>query len=87
LTAQCEKAQVRVKEEEEEHVAYTRPRSVQEIDELEQTLIDIESRLLQMNESSETLNKRFLELNELQHVLRETALFFDEVRVRLEIGS
>src|SRR4051794_22187764 len=59
---------------------YARSRTQQEIDELEERLNDHESRIQQMNTSLETLNKRYLELTELRHVLRETATFFDEVR-------
>lgn len=58
---------------------YARSRTQQEIDELEERLNDHESRIQQMNTSLETLNKRYLELTELRHVLRETAIFFDEV--------
>jgi hypothetical protein len=38
-----------------------------------------ETRLQQMNSSYETLQKRYLELTESRHVLRETAIFFEEV--------
>ncbi|TPX51304.1 hypothetical protein SeMB42_g01972 [Synchytrium endobioticum] len=57
---------------------YARSRTQQEIDELEERLVEHEARVLQMNNSLETLNKRYLELTELRHVLRETAIFFEE---------
>ena len=38
-----------------------------------------EAKLAQMNASHEQLNRRFLELTEMRHVLRETAFFFDQV--------
>ncbi|KAJ3338160.1 hypothetical protein HDU91_001295 [Kappamyces sp. JEL0680] len=37
-----------------------------------------------MNSSQESLNKRFLELTELRHVLRETAVFFQVAESRAE---
>ncbi|TPX33003.1 hypothetical protein SmJEL517_g03985 [Synchytrium microbalum] len=57
---------------------YARSRTQQEIDELDERLVEHEARVLQMNNSLETLNKRYLELTELRHVLRETAIFFEE---------
>lgn len=59
-----------------------RTRTQQEIDELEQRLADHEQRVQQMNISQETLNRRYLELTELRHVLRETAVFFDKAEAR-----
>ena len=60
---------------------YGRTRTQQEIDELEERLGEHESRVHQLNNSLETLNKRYLELTELRHVLRETSVFFEEVRL------
>jgi V-type H+-transporting ATPase subunit a len=80
MTTQCQKTSVKVRPADEYAAAYSRPRTVQEIDELEQSLLEIEARLGQMNVSTDTLNKRFLELTELRHVLRETAFFFEEAR-------
>jgi hypothetical protein len=81
LATQCEKIGV-------QYVAsrgpgYThstfRIRSLQEMDELDEQLKEYETRIVQMNSSQETLNRRFLELTELRHVLRETVRFFEEV--------
>ena len=58
---------------------FARPRTHQEIDELEEKLIEHDNRIQQMNTSQETLNKRFLELTELRHVLKETTIFFQQV--------
>ncbi|KAI8819827.1 V-type ATPase, V0 complex, 116kDa subunit family [Fimicolochytrium jonesii] len=63
---------------------YGRSRTQQEIDELEERLNEHEGRVQQMNTSLETLNKRYLELTELRHVLRETAMFFDEATSRTD---
>ncbi|KAI9094946.1 V-type ATPase, V0 complex, 116kDa subunit family [Phlyctochytrium arcticum] len=63
---------------------YSRSRTQQEIDELEGRLNEFEARSQQMNTSLETLNKRYLELTELRHVLRETAIFFDEANSRTD---
>jgi V-type H+-transporting ATPase subunit a len=60
---------------------YARARTFQEIDELEERLSEHDGRIQQMNTSQETLNKRYLELTELRHVLKETSVFFDEVSV------
>ncbi|KII89320.1 hypothetical protein PLICRDRAFT_139768 [Plicaturopsis crispa FD-325 SS-3] len=54
------------------------PRAAQTIDELDVTLAEHESRLLQMNESYQTLSERTKELIEARHVLRETAVFFNK---------
>jgi V-type H+-transporting ATPase subunit a len=57
------------------------PRAAQTIDELDVTLAEHESRLVKMNESYQTLSERTKELIEARHVLRETAVFFDKVRM------
>ena len=59
-------------------------RSIQEIDELDAHLVELEQKLTQMNQSQETLNRRFLELNEMRQVLRETSFFFDEVKFSIK---
>ena len=57
------------------------PRGPLAMDELDTKLAAHESRLLQMNESYETLSERLRELVEARHVLRETAVFFQQVRL------
>ena len=57
------------------------PRAAQTIDDLDVTLAEHESRLIKMNESYQTLSERTKELIEARHVLRETAVFFDKVRI------
>lgn len=57
----------------------SRARSRQELDDLEERISEHENRLLQMNNSYETIQRRYLELAELKHVLRETSDFFHEV--------
>lgn len=56
------------------------PRAAQTIDDLDVTLAEHESRLLQMNNSYKTLSERTTELIEARHVLRETAVFFDKAQ-------
>lgn len=56
------------------------PRAAQTIDQLDVTLAEHESRLLQMNGSYKTLSERTKELIEARHVLRETAVFFDKAQ-------
>ncbi|KAG0274443.1 H(+)-transporting V0 sector ATPase subunit a [Linnemannia exigua] len=56
----------------------SRARSRQELDDLEERISEHENRLLQMNNSHETMQRRYLELTELKHVLRETSDFFQE---------
>ena len=55
------------------------PRAAQTMDELDVKLSEHEKRLNQMNESYQLLSDRLMELIEAQHVLRETAVFFDRV--------
>ena len=62
---------------------YAHSRSQVEMDQLDRTLTELESRIQQMNSSQESLNKRYYELNELRHVLRETAIFFQVVSASL----
>jgi V-type H+-transporting ATPase subunit a len=57
------------------------PRAAQTIDELDVKLAEHESRLIKMNDSYQTLSERMKELVEARHVLRETAVFFDKVRL------
>ncbi|KAF8520194.1 H+-ATPase subunit [Hysterangium stoloniferum] len=56
------------------------PRVAQAIDELEVKLTDHEQRLIQMNESYQTMSERTRELVEARYVLRETAVFFDRAQ-------
>ena len=78
LKTQAEKAEVILKPI-DLSAPVARARTHQEITDIESQLSLHEARILQMNNSKETLNKRFLELTELKHVLKETATFFDEV--------
>ena len=55
------------------------PRAAQTIDDLDVTLGEHESRLLEMNSAYELLSERLAELIEARHVLRETAVFFHRV--------
>ncbi len=55
------------------------PRAAQTIDDLDVTLSEHESRLLEMNSAYEVLSGRLAELIEARHVLRETAVFFQRV--------
>ncbi|KAJ3031721.1 UNVERIFIED_CONTAM: H(+)-transporting V0 sector ATPase subunit a [Siphonaria sp. JEL0065] len=80
LRAQVDKANIKVRSE--AVASQSRARTHQEIDELEERLADHESRIQQMNASQETLNKRFLELQELRHVLKETNVFFENAESR-----
>jgi len=57
------------------------PRAAQTMDDLDVTLSEHESRMLEMNIAYEVLSERLAELIEARHVLRETAVFFRRVRV------
>lgn len=59
----------------------SRARSAQEVDDLEENLKEYEGRVSQMNSSHESLQRRYLQLTELRHVLRESSSFFDEVNI------
>ena len=56
----------------------TQAPSVHEIDELSQRAIHFEGRINSLNDSHETLQKRYVELIELRYVLKETGAFFDQ---------
>lgn len=56
------------------------------VEDLSIRLREHEDRLSQMNGSYEQLQKRLLELEEARHVLRETAVFFDQAEGRHEAG-
>lgn len=58
----------------------SRARSAQEVDDLEENLKEYEGRISQMNSSYESLQRRYLQLTELRHVLRESSSFFEQVR-------
>lgn len=80
LRVQCDKAGIFMRPSAALNgVVVHRPRTVQELDELQSRLVEVEKRLVQMNASQEVLNKRYFELTEMRHVLRETAYFFEEV--------
>ncbi|KAG9320396.1 hypothetical protein KVV02_005214 [Mortierella alpina] len=71
-----------------------RARSRQELDDLQKRLSEHEHRLLQMNSSREAMQRRFLELTEYKHVLRESRDFFqeaashqDEIRQSFDVPS
>jgi V-type H+-transporting ATPase subunit a len=54
------------------------PSAAHNIDELDVTLAEHETRLLRMNESYKLLSERTKEHIEARHVLRETARFFEK---------
>ncbi|KAI8327117.1 V-type ATPase, V0 complex, 116kDa subunit family [Choanephora cucurbitarum] len=60
----------------------SRARSAQEVDDLEENLKEYENRISQLNSSHETLQRRYLQLTELRHVLRESSVFFQQVNYR-----
>ncbi|KAG0201473.1 H(+)-transporting V0 sector ATPase subunit a [Mortierella sp. NVP41] len=77
FTTQIEKVGVHVRPS--MHSSHlSRARSRQELDDLEERLSEHENRLLQMNNSHETMQRRYLELTELKHVLCEASDFFQE---------
>lgn len=52
------------------------------MDDLEENLKDYEGRVSQMNSSYESLQRRYLQLTELRHVLRESSGFFEQAEAR-----
>ncbi|ORY99322.1 V-type ATPase, V0 complex, 116kDa subunit family [Syncephalastrum racemosum] len=81
FSTQCEKAEIPVRPLTSAAYA-SRARSAQEVDDLEEKLREHEARISQMNSSYETLQRRYLQLTELRHVLRETAVFFEQAESR-----
>ena len=76
--SQAEKSDVYIRQHDPME-PYAHSRSQVEMDQPDRTLTELESRIQQMNSSQESLNRRYYELNELRHVLRETAVFFQVV--------
>lgn len=62
----------------------TQAPSIQEIDELADRTTHYEQRIDSLNESHETLQRRYVELVELRHVLKETGSFFDQAHSQSE---
>ncbi|KAF9994869.1 H(+)-transporting V0 sector ATPase subunit a, partial [Modicella reniformis] len=83
FTMQIEKAEIPIHPTPPNSYSMTRARSRQELDELEERLSEHENRLLQMNNSHETMQRRYLELTELKHVLHETSDFFNQASKNL----
>ncbi|CAG8497086.1 287_t:CDS:10 [Paraglomus brasilianum] len=61
-----------------------RARSVLEIDELEEQINVYERRITQLNNSYESMQKRYLRLTEQRHVLKETGVFLEQAESRQE---
>ncbi|KAG0246836.1 V-type ATPase, V0 complex, 116kDa subunit family [Mortierella sp. GBAus27b] len=76
FTSQIGKADIPIRSSHSSHRARTPSR--QELDEIERRLSEHETRLVQLNKSYEALQRRYWELIELKHVLREAAAFFEE---------
>ncbi|KAF9926977.1 H(+)-transporting V0 sector ATPase subunit a, partial [Modicella reniformis] len=90
FTSQVEKAEIPIRS-----IPFSSYRSRaparQELHDLESRLSEHESRLVQMNKSYETLQRRYWELIEFKHVLREATVFFevavsrqDEIRASMD---
>ncbi|KAI8329294.1 V-type ATPase, V0 complex, 116kDa subunit family [Chlamydoabsidia padenii] len=76
--AQTEKANIPTRSLTTTSDSLSHARSAQEIDELEEKLRQHEGRITEMNTSYETLQRRYLQLTELRHVLRDTGVFFQQ---------
>lgn len=83
VLSQAEKCEIRIRPG-DPLAPYARTRSQPEIDQLSSNLNDLQRRLQDMNTSQERLNKRYLELTERRHVLRETAVFFQVAESRAD---
>ncbi|RUS16492.1 V-type ATPase 116kDa subunit family-domain-containing protein, partial [Jimgerdemannia flammicorona] len=81
LITQLEKAKIPVQPS-TSTANLARARSPQEIDDLEGKLREHERRIQEMNGSHEQLQRRYLELTELKHTLRETDVFFHQSESR-----
>ncbi|ORX91935.1 V0/A0 complex, 116-kDa subunit of ATPase [Basidiobolus meristosporus CBS 931.73] len=83
LSLQCEKLQLPIQPAASGKYL-SRPRAPQEIVDLEETVFQQEGRVLQMNSSHETLQKRLTELLEVKHIVEQTNKFFREDENRAE---
>ncbi|KAJ9589242.1 hypothetical protein L9F63_017541 [Diploptera punctata] len=58
-----------------------------EMIDLEATFEKLENELREVNQNAEALNRNFLELTELKHILRKTQVFFDEAELGYRCSS
>eukprot|EP01134_Creolimax_fragrantissima_P001783 CFRG1783T1 len=61
--------------------------SYSEIDELDHKLTRLETEVKEMNDNEGNLQRNYLELIELRHIVKLTAQYFDEARRKSNVGS
>jgi len=80
LKAQIEREDIKIKKCSAEESGVSK--SPKELEELEQKISETEKVVIELNENQRTLDKRFLELTEMRHVIKETNEFFASSNVK-----
>lgn len=74
LKSQIEKEEIKIKKASEALTSVSR--SPKDLEELEQKISENEKIMIELNDSQRTLDKRYLELTEMRHVIKVTDEFF-----------
>lgn len=77
LNPQIKKEEIATTNVDSGNLYYSRSRSPHEIDEMDQKLIEYENRILHLNSNIEVMNRKYLQLVELRHVIKETSTVFN----------
>jgi len=80
LKAQIEREGIPIKKCSHEEAAVSK--SPKELEELEQKISETEKVVIELNENQRTLDKRYLELTEMRHVIKVTDEFFESSNVK-----
>jgi len=80
LKAQIEREDIKIKNSSAEEAAVSK--SPKELEELEQKINETEKVVIELNENQRTLDKRYLELTEMRHVIKVTDEFFESSNVK-----
>jgi len=80
LKSQIERESIKIQKSSAEEAAVSK--SPKELEELEQKITEAEKVVIELNENQRTLDKRYLELTEMRHVIKVTDDFFESSNVK-----
>ncbi|ORX79440.1 ATPase V0/A0 complex [Anaeromyces robustus] len=80
LKTQIEREDIKIKKSTVEEAAVSK--TPKELEELEQKISETEKVVIELNENQRTLDKRYLELTEMRHVIKVTDEFFESSNVK-----
>jgi len=80
LKSQIERESIKIQKCSAEEAAVSK--SPKELEELEQKITEAEKVVIELNENQRTLDKRYLELTEMRHVIKVTDDFFESSNVK-----